>query len=165
MKAGGCAGEEQTLKAIAADVINNMEEDHLYFVGPGTTTRTVMDHLGIGSTLLGVDAVYNRELIGSDLNEAEMLEIMKGKKASIIIGIIGNQGFIFGRGNQQISAEVIKKVGKGNIIIIATMEKITTLKGAPLLVDTGDESVDKALTGYMQVVNGLGERIMLKVDS
>ena len=164
-KAGGCAGEKQALNAIAADVINNMAEDYLYIIGPGTTTKTVMDHLGLGNTLLGVDAVYNRELAGSDLNESQLLELVRGKKAKIVVGIIGSQGYIFGRGNQQISAEVIKQVGRRNIIILATMEKITTLKEAPLLVDTGDSWVDKALIGYMQVIKGLGERIMLKVDS
>jgi predicted polyphosphate/ATP-dependent NAD kinase len=164
-KAGGCAGEQQALNAIAADVINNMAEDYLYIIGPGTTTKTVMDHLGLGNTLLGVDAVYNRELMGSDLNESQLLELLRGKKAKIVVSIIGNQGYIFGRGNQQISAEVIEIVGRENIFVLATMVKITTLKGAPLLVDTGDTKVDKILSGYMQVISGLGERIMLKVDS
>lgn len=164
-KAGGCAGEKQALDAIAADVINNMEEDYLYIIGPGTTTRTVMEHLGLESTLLGVDTVYNRKLNGSDLNESQLLELLKGKKTKIVVSIIGSQGYIFGRGNQQISAEVIEIVGRENIFVLATMEKITTLKGAPLLVDTGDTKVDKILSGYMQVISGLGERIMLKVDS
>ncbi len=164
-KAGGCAGEQQALNAIAADVINNMAEDYLYVIGPGTTTKTVMDNLGLENTLLGVDAVTNRELVGSDLNESQLLELLKGKRAKIIVSIIGSQGYIFGRGNQQISAEVIEIVGRENIFVLATMEKITTLKGAPLLVDTGDTKVDKILSGYMQVISGLGERIMLKVDS
>jgi predicted polyphosphate/ATP-dependent NAD kinase len=164
-KVGGCAGETQALNAIAADVINNMEEDCLYIFGPGTTTKTVMEYLGVGNTLLGVDAVSNRERIGSDLNESQLLELLKGKKAKIVVSIIGSQGYIFGRGNQQISAEVIEMVGRENIYVLATMEKITTLKGAPLLVDTGDTKVDKILSGYMQVISGLGERIMLKVDS
>ena len=164
-KAGGCAGEQQTLNAIAADVINNMAEDYLYVIGPGTTTKTVMDNLGLENTLLGVDAVTNRELVGTDLNESQLLELLKGKKARIVVSIIGSQGYIFGRGNQQISAEVIEIVGRENIFVLATMEKITTLKGSPLLVDTGDTKVDKILSGYMQVISGLGERVMLKVDS
>ncbi|MBN2419772.1 MAG: ATP-NAD kinase family protein [Deltaproteobacteria bacterium] len=164
-KAGGCAGERQALNAIAVDVINNMEEDCIYIIGPGTTTRTVMKNLGLGNTLLGVDAVCNRELVGSDLNEAQLLDLIKGKKAKIVVGIIGSQGYIFGRGNQQISAEVIKKTGRENIMILATMEKVATLNGAPLLTDTGNAQVDKDINGYMQVIKGLGERIMLKVES
>jgi len=164
-KAGGCAGEQVALNAIAADVIDNMETDCLYIVGTGTTTRAVMDHLGLDNTLLGVDAVYNKTLTGSDLNEAHLLEMLEGRKAKIVVGVIGNQGYIFGRGNQQISAEVINRVGKDNILVLATIEKITTLKGAPLFVDTGDEKLDRDLSGYMQVITGLGERVMLRVES
>jgi len=164
-KAGGCAGEQQALNAIAADVINNMEADCFYIIGTGTTTRAVMEALDLKNTLLGIDALYNRELVGSDLNEADLLELIEGNKAKIVVGVIGSQGYIFGRGNQQISGKVINKVGKDNIIILATMEKIATLKGAPLLVDSGDERIDRELSGYMQVTTGLGERVMLKVES
>jgi predicted polyphosphate/ATP-dependent NAD kinase len=163
-KAGGCAGEQQALNAIAADVINNMETECLYIIGTGTTTRAVMEQLGLKSTLLGVDAVYNGKLVGSDVNEAQLLEMVAGQKARIVVGVIGRQGYIFGRGNQQISAKVIEKAGKENIIVLATVDKITTLKGAPLLVDTGDEEIDKHLSGYVQVISGLGERIVLKVE-
>jgi len=164
-KAGGCAGEKETLNAIAADVINNMEADCLYIVGTGTTTRAVLENMGLRNTLLGVDAVYNGKLVGSDLNEEGLLHLLEGKKAKIIVGVIGNQGCIFGRGNQQISAKVINRVGKDNIMVLATIEKITTLKGAPLFVDTGDEKLDRELSGYIQVVNGLGERLMYRVES
>lgn len=164
-KTGGCAGEQEALNAIAADVINNMENDCLYIVGTGTTTRTVVERLGLRKTLLGVDAVYNKELVGSDLNESQLLKMLEGKKAKIVVGVIGRQGYTFGRGNQQISAEVIKRVGRGNILVLATLEKIATLKGAPLVVDTGDQECDKVLSGYMKVITGLGERVMLRVES
>ena len=93
------------------------------------------------------------------------MRLIQGKKAKIITGIIGRQGYIFGRGNQQISPRIIHGVGRKNILIIATMEKIATLKGAPLLVDTGDEKVDRDLQGYIRVIHGLGKRVMLRVGS
>jgi predicted polyphosphate/ATP-dependent NAD kinase len=164
-KAGGCAGERWALKAIATDVVNNMEDDCIYVIGTGTTTRAIMEELGLPNTLLGVDAVYNRKLAGSDLNESQLLEMIQGMKAKIIVSIIGRQGYIFGRGNQQISAEVIKKVGKDNIIVVGTMEKILTLGGEPLLVDTGDTEVDQMLTGYLQAITGFREKTMLRVES
>ena len=164
-KAGDCAGEKQALHEIATDVVNHMEENHLYIVGPGTTTRAVMEKLELENSLLGVDAVFNGKSAGSDLNEARLLRLIQGKKAKIITGIIGRQGYIFGRGNQQISPRIIHGVGRKNILIIATMEKIATLKGAPLLVDTGDEKVDGELQGYLPVIHGLGKRAMLRVGS
>ena len=164
-KAGGCAGERNALNAIGADVINNMEADCFYIIGTGTTTRAVMEALDLKNSLLGVDAVFNRELVGSDLNEAQLLEMIEGKRAKIVVGVIGSQGYIFGRGNQQISSKVINRVKKDNIIVVATMEKIATLGGAPLLVDTGNEKLDKDLSGYKQVITGLGERVMLRVEA
>jgi len=164
-KAGSVSEEEAVIDAISCDVINNMQDDYLYIIGTGTTTRGIMEKLGLKNTLLGIDAVYKRNLVGSDLNEAQLLKLIEDKKAKIVVTIIGGQGYIFGRGNQQISARVIKKVGKENIIVAATENKILSLKGSPLLVDTGDDEVNKMLTGYIKVITGLNERVMLRVAS
>ena len=164
-KVGSIPEDEANMDAIASDVINNMRDDYLYIIGPGTTTRGIMEKLGLKNTLLGIDAVYKRKLVGSDLNEAQLLKLIDGKKTKIVVTVIGAQGYIFGRGNQQISAEVIKKVGKGNIIVVATKNKIVSLQGNPLLVDTGDDEVDRMLGGYTKVITGLNDRIMVRVMS
>jgi predicted polyphosphate/ATP-dependent NAD kinase len=164
-KAGDCAGEREALDAIAADVIDHMQAGTIYIIGTGTTAKAVMARLGIEFTLLGVDAVCNGRLVGSDMNEVELLQLIEGKSAEIVVGVIGRQGYIFGRGNQQISAEVIRKVGKNNLTVLATMDKITSLKGAPLLVDTGDERMDEFLSGYTRVVCGYRKRIVLRVTA
>jgi len=164
-KAGSISGEETSMDAIACDVINNMQNDYFYIIGSGTTTRAVMRKLGLENTLLGIDAVYKRKLVGLGLNETQLLKLIEGKKTKIIVTVVGGQGYIFGRGNQQISAKVIKKVGKENIIVIATKNKILSLKGNPLLVDTGSDKVNKMLTGYIKVISGFNERIALKVIS
>ena len=163
-KSGSCAGEKEALAAIATEIVNEMKDDCLYIIGTGTTTRAVMEKLGLSNTLLGVDAVYNYQLVGSDLNESQILEMIEGKSTKIIVGIIGGQGYIFGRGNQQISARVIRKVKKQNIIIIATIEKIASLRCNPLLVDTGELEVDQMLAGYAQVCTGLRERAVMKIE-
>lgn len=164
-KAGSASAEEAAIYAIACYVVNNMHDDYLYIIGAGTTTRGIMEQLGLKNTLLGVDAVYKRKLVGSDLNEAQLLKLIKGKKTKIVVTVIGGQGYIFGRGNQQISAEVIKKVGKENIIVVATKNKCLSLGGKPLLVDTGDDEVNKVLSGYIKVTTGLNEQVMLKIAS
>jgi len=164
-KAGSILGEEASMDIIADDIINNMSDDYLYVIGPGTTTRAILEKLGLKNTLLGVDAVYQGKLVGSDLNESQLLKMIAGKKVKIVVSVIGRQGYVFGRGNQQISAEVIKKVGKENIIVVATKNKILSLRGSPLLTDTGDDEVNQMLTGYIQVVSGLGERFVLRIAS
>jgi predicted polyphosphate/ATP-dependent NAD kinase len=164
-KVGSASGEEAAVDAIVSFVISNMQYDYLYIIGSGTTTKAIMKKLGLKYTLLGIDAVYQKKLVGLDLNEEQLLKLIEGKKAKIVVTVIGGQGYIFGRGNQQISAKVIKKVGKENIIVIATTNKILTLQGNPLLVDTGDDEVNKMLTGYTKVITGLNEIVVLKVVS
>jgi predicted polyphosphate/ATP-dependent NAD kinase len=128
--------------AIAIYIIENMKPDVAYIIGPGTTTRTIGDLLDAKKTLLGVDIFYNKKIVASDVNEKQILEAISGKTAQIIVTPIGGQGFIFGRGNQQISPEVIRRVGLDNIVVAATAGKLRSLKS--LRVDTGDPKLDDA---------------------
>jgi predicted polyphosphate/ATP-dependent NAD kinase len=128
--------------AVAIYIIENMKPDVAYIIGPGTTTRTISDLLDAKKTLLGVDVFCNKKIVASDVNEKQILEAIRGKTAQIIVTPIGGQGFVFGRGNQQISSEVISRVGLDNIIVVATESKLRSLKS--LRVDTGDPKLDDA---------------------
>jgi len=144
-------GEMQNQAAIAIYVIENMKFDVVYIVGPGTTTRTIGDILDVKKTLLGVDLFFNKKIIAFDVNEKQILEKTEGKTAQIIVTPIGGQGFIFGRGNQQISPEVIRQVGLDNLIVVATEGKLRNLKS--LRVDTGNSSLDDAFRGqHLRVI-------------
>jgi predicted polyphosphate/ATP-dependent NAD kinase len=121
-------------------IIEEMKPEVLYILGPGTTTRTVSDLLDEKKTLLGVDIFQNKKIIARDVNEQQILQVIKDKPAEIIVTPIGGQGFIFGRGNQQISTKVIRKVGMENITVIATKSKLDRLNS--LRVDTGDSELD-----------------------
>ena len=150
-------------REIAAFVASQIEPDCLYILGPGTTLRAVADFLGVKKILIGVDVLLNGKIIASDVNEGQLLNLIEGQKSRIIVSPIGGQGFIFGRGNQQISPRVIQKVGCDNLLLISTLEKIQSLKGEPLWVDTGDRSVDLSLAGYRRVITGYKESIIYKV--
>jgi len=163
-KAGGVAGEERALNDIATDVIRDMVPGVVYILGPGTTTRTLMSRLGLGKTLLGIDAVRDHAPAGDDLTESDLLRLLDvHPDARIIVTVIGGQGHIFGRGNQQISPAVIRRVGTAGVTVVATQTKLLSLAGRPLLVDTGDAALDAELCGYVKVVTGLGERTMYKI--
>ncbi len=139
-----------------------LEPDVIYVLGPGTTTRTVADILDQKKTLLGVDIMLNRKIIFHDANERSILNQIRGRKARIIVTPIGGQGFIFGRGNQQISPSVIRRVGLNNIIIIATKQK---LQGLPSLkIDTGDTILDSQFRGYLRVIADYGQEYLMKVN-
>lgn len=148
---------------IALDVIDNMEENILYIIGPGTTTRAIMDKLQVSSSLLGIDIISNKKLILKDASENDILGLIKNRNAKIIITPTGGQGYVLGRGNHQLSPSVIRLIGVENIMIISTKEKINSLRGRPLLVDTGDDSCDKYLSGYKKIITGYRESIIYPV--
>jgi predicted polyphosphate/ATP-dependent NAD kinase len=133
--------EVENQAAIAIYIIEEMKPDTLYIVGPGTTTRTIGDLLDQEKTLLGVDLFQNKKITDKDVNEKKILQTIEGKVVKIVVTPIGGQGFIFGRGNQQISRKVIRKVGLDNIVVVATKSKLDGL--ASLRVDTGDPELDR----------------------
>jgi predicted polyphosphate/ATP-dependent NAD kinase len=151
--------------AIAKFVEEELKDDWTYIIGPGSTTAALGRRLGFEKTMLGVDAIRGRAVIGRDLSEQGIMQLLTQGRGSIIVTPIGGQGFIFGRGNPQISAQVIRRVGKENIIVIATEHKIHSLKTKRLLVDTGDPQLDKELSGYMKTVTGYREFSVLAVNA
>jgi len=166
LKASSPPREGVAQQAIAQAVIDQMTDEDIFIIGPGSTTRAIMERLGLNYTLLGVDLVQGKRLIGKDLNETQLLEALQDKTAvRIVITPIGGQGYILGRGNQQISPTLIKHIGRDSIIVVATPGKIASLQGRPLLVDSGDYKVNQMLSGYLRVITGYHETIVYQVTS
>jgi predicted polyphosphate/ATP-dependent NAD kinase len=164
-KAPTPAAESAQAEAIAADVIDGMLDGVYYILGPGTTTQAITARLGLGKTLLGVDVITRQRLVAADVSERQLLSLIAGHPARIVVTPIGGQGFVFGRGNQQISPQVIQQVGRENIILVSLQSKLNALRGQPLLVDTGDEQTDQILRGYFAVITGYRERVMYLVKN
>jgi predicted polyphosphate/ATP-dependent NAD kinase len=164
-KAASAKGEHEALavQSIAEQVVETMASDCQYIIGSGTTPRAIMDRLNLNNTLLGVDAVKDGNLVATDLNESRLLEIIDNRKTKIIVTPIGGQGYLFGRGNQQLSPAVLKCVGVDHIMIVATHNKLNSLNRRPLLVDTGDSEVDKMLAGYVKVTTGYREERVYRI--
>jgi predicted polyphosphate/ATP-dependent NAD kinase len=155
------ASASEIKKRISAHIIRRMDRSTLHLLGPGTTVKAITDALGLSKTLLGVDALANGELVGSDLNEEGILALIEQfEERKIIVTPIGGNGFIFGRGNKQFSPEVIKRVGTENVIVVGTQDKLSKLQA--LRVDTGDSDLDQALAGYIEVI--VGDEEILKME-
>ena len=168
LKAGSSKSEAFLQKAIAADLLEGMEPGALTLIGPGSTTRELKRLLGFEGTLLGVDAVKDGRLVAEDCGEKRLLELIAGEPSGsvrIVVTPIGGQGFLFGRGNQQFSPEVLHLVGPKNIRVAAVPGKIVALGGAPLRLDTGDPRLDRQLSGYTRVVTGYHEAVMVRVGT
>lgn len=166
-KVGGRESHDLVAADIAAWLVEDMEEGRTYLIGPGSTTAAIMEELGLPNTLLGVDAIRDGVLLASDADESTLLEALAGAGdgAAIVVTVIGGQGHVFGRGNQQFSPAVIRAVGLDNITIVAAKSKITALEGRPLLVDTNDPQLDIELSGYYSIVTGYDDHILYRVGT
>lgn len=149
-------------KEIAEYIVAEMNPKTLYLLGPGTTVKAIADQLGLPKTLLGVDAIYAGELVEKDLNERGILRLFdRYEKRMIIVTPIGGNGFIIGRGSKQFTPQIIKQVGKENILVVGTRDKIDALEC--LRVDTGDFELDQTLSGYLKMWIGDSRAIVMKV--
>tara|TARA_B110000977_G_scaffold177891_1_gene234915 strand:+ start:5846 stop:6976 length:1131 start_codon:yes stop_codon:yes gene_type:complete len=163
-KVGGKEVDALVVQDIAAYFTENMDPEALYLMGSGSTVATLMNSMGLESTLLGIDVVRKGELLAADVSESQILALLEDAPlAKIVVTAIGGQGHVFGRGNQQLSAKVIWRVGVRNLEIVATKSKLVRLERRPLLVDTGDVVLDEALAGMKPVLVGYDDWVLYQV--
>jgi predicted polyphosphate/ATP-dependent NAD kinase len=164
VKAGASSSsDEADLDAVCARIADGMDPRRLYVLGPGTTTRRIMRRLGLSATLLGVDVVRAGRLVAADLGEPALLRLLGREPATLIVGVVGGQGALFGRGNQQLSPAVIRRIGIDNVEIVAGLRKLLSLNPPLLHVDTGDPTLDAELAGYRRVHVAPGRTLVAKV--
>lgn len=161
VKQGGTESEELVLADIAAHVIEEMEPGALYLFGSGKTTQAILDDLHLESTLLGVDAVVDEQVIASDLTEAEIWALLEQfEEAYAVVSVMGGQGHIFGRGNQQFSPRILTALGKDNFYVVTTKTKLVGLEGRPLVMDSGDAELDRRWAGTQTVITGYHDEVV-----
>lgn len=145
--------EDEFRDQIALFAREFMQDGSAYILGAGTTTARIAELMGLEKTLLGVDVVKDGRLMLRDASERDLLGALeKERSVRIIVSPVGAQGFILGRGSQQIGASLLRRVGPEGLIIVSTPHKLRELPY--LLVDTGDPDVDRALSGRRLVVTG-----------
>ena len=162
-KARSMSLNEAAVEAAARALAGKLDPHSLYAIGPGRTTKKILEALGLEGTLLGTDLLAGGRLIATDVDERGILAAAEGRKLAIIVGVIGGQGYVFGRGNQEISPSVIRQAGKTGITIIAAQEKLLALPEKRLLVDTGDAGLDHELSGFWRIVVGPDEEMVMRI--
>jgi predicted polyphosphate/ATP-dependent NAD kinase len=159
------SSEDTELDAIAEYFQEEIEPAYTYVLGPGSTLERIAKRLGVKKTLLGVDAVKgDGTLLGRDMDETALLSLIGKGPTRIVISPIGGQGFLFGRGNQQITPDVIRRVGLENVMVVGSRSKIEALHPRRLLTDSGDDEIDRQLRGYLRVITGYREEMVVKVE-
>ncbi len=154
-------GSQAAKEIIARHVAASMDNEVTYIVGGGSTTWALKQELGVEGSLLGVDVMRDGRLVVRDAMESEILEALTSRSA-VVVSPLGGHGFLFGRGNEQISPAVLRRVGLDNITVISAPAKLNDLRS--LKVDTGDTALDEKLQGYIRVVTGVGECRLMRVE-
>ncbi|OIU87495.1 ATP-NAD kinase family protein [Microbacterium sp. AR7-10] len=153
-KAATPASEAAAVAYAARGAVSRMRPGVRYLLGPGGTTAEIARQLGIEKSPLGVDVLLDgRQLLRSASEEQLLDEIGRGP-AQAVVTVIGGQGFLLGRGNQQLSAAVISALGDDPLMVVAPEQKLIDLSGRALIVETGDPAVDERLSGHIRIITG-----------
>lgn len=171
VKCSGMLDDELMLEELCAFMSEELETETLYILGSGGTLKALKEHVGVDQpTLLGVDVCFVSEegvvtVVALDVHESLLFELMQGyASCKIILSVIGGQGIVLGRGNQQISPRVIKQAGVENLQFISTQEKIRALGGRALRVDSGSDELDKELSGIHKIICGYDDAILYEIS-
>lgn len=174
VKQGGVEVDELVLADIAAEIEERMSsyEEALFIIGSGSTTEFIKSELGMDATLLGVDVLHNHQQLVKDADEGALLKTIADYQQSVsfevqnivlILSVIGGQGHLIGRGNQQLSPHILNKIEKSNIWVVATKSKLEQLQGKSFIVDSGDEALDKRWQGVLPVITGFRDEVLVRV--
>lgn len=161
---GASAGGGDDVVGLGREVAAEMEPGRLYLLGPGTTVAKVGAALELPSTLMGVDVVLDGRLVVRDAAEADLLALLaQHPRAALVLGVVGGQGFLLGRGNQQLSPAVLRAVGTDNIEVLAAPAKVAALEEPVLHIDIDDAELATLLLGYRRVRTGRARSTVLRV--
>ncbi|MFJ9948485.1 ATP-NAD kinase family protein [Kitasatospora sp. NPDC091207] len=162
-KTGASVEPPGSAESIARAVVAAMLPGAAYALGPGATTLAVGRALGLELTPLGVDVVRDGALLASDVTEHRLLTLAMSQVTYGVLSVIGGQGFLIGRGNQQFSPRVLDRLA--GLVVLATPQKLAALGGRPLLVDSGDAAADAAFNGHARVVTGHRTSVVYRIQS
>ncbi len=162
-KSGAAIPDEAALEALARRIVSEMQTGRLYLLGCGTTMRRIKRALGFDGTLMGVDVALDGRLLAADVTETQLLRLLDQAPATAILGVTGGQGFVLGRGNQQFSPAVLRRLGRENLVIVAGQQKLAALDPACLHVDTGEAALDAELAGYIAIRTAPDRSAMLRI--
>lgn len=162
-KAAGPDADTALAGAVAAAAAL-VRAEPLCFIGPGLTMLALKRALGSEGTMLGVDVFAHGRPVLADATQAQLLDLAHTATPRLVLGVVGGQGYLLGRGNQQLGRAVLARAGWPPMVL-ASAAKLAALPGGRLLVDTGDEALDQHLAGHVQVRTGPRQSMMMRIDA
>ncbi|WP_342069260.1 ATP-NAD kinase family protein [Yoonia algicola] len=164
-KGGPRVSSAVALAAAAAEIVGQMDKNTIYIIGPGTSAGAVVEVADQTPTLLGIDVMLEGKVIGSDVNAKQLETLIADRPVRVVLGVTGQQGFLIGRGNQQISPYILARATRDGLVILASEDKLRGLAHPVLWADSGDPELDKTLSGYVRVHTGKGRQTMMRLSA
>lgn len=145
------------VEAVAEGFVEEVTPGVTYVLGPGSTVGAIKSALGFEGSPLGVDVWRDGEVLAEDASERDILDAL-GERNVVVVSPIGGQGFIFGRGNPQLSPAVIRQC---TVAVVASRSKLDDI--GTLRVDTDDPDLDAELGGWTRVRVGRFESRLMEI--
>ena len=165
-KVGGKESEELTVQEISAHVEDHFSDARL-LIGPGSTCEQIKETLGLEagrSTLLGFDLYTPDKEWNLDLSAMDIKQRLD-EIDYVLISFTRAQGFLLGRGNQQLDVDILSRLSwPEQFVVVGSRNKLSSLNGNPLLVDSGDVELNQRLSGLVEIVTGYEDKVLHRVD-
>ena len=146
-----------SIQGLARGLADEADPEVTYLLGPGGTLAAIKSAFGFEGAPLGGDVYRDGAVVVKDGSERELRDAL-GERNVVVVSPIGGQGFVFGRGNDQLSPAIIRE---SEVRIVASREKLA--ETAVLRVDTGDPDLDESLRGWHRVRVGRVEHRLVRV--
>jgi predicted polyphosphate/ATP-dependent NAD kinase len=167
-KEGGRESEALALEEIVAEIGERVAERRgVYVLGPGSSLAAVKRALGLEPTLVGVDVLADGRQVGRDVDAAWLEAFLADAvdPAVLVLSFTRHQGFLLGRGNQQLTPAVLRRIGRDHVWVVGTRTKLLTLAGRPLLLDTDDPELDRAWSGLIEIITGYQDSLWYRLEA
>jgi predicted polyphosphate/ATP-dependent NAD kinase len=163
VKSGGREVEALVLEEIAAGIAERLADERgCVILGPGSTVAAIKVRLGIEATLLGFDALRGGVAWARDLDAAALAGLIDAATI-VVLSFSRGQGFLLGRGNQQLTPELLRRIPREHLWVVGSRSKLATLQGRPLLLDSGAPDVDAKFSGLVEIVSGYDDALLYRV--
>jgi predicted polyphosphate/ATP-dependent NAD kinase len=167
-KEGGRESEALALEEIVAEIMQRVA-DHpgVYVLGPGGSLAAIKTALGLEATLIGVDVLDHDGQAGRDVDARWLTRYLErtDEPVTLVLSFTRHQGFLLGRGNQQLTPSVLRRIGRAHLWVVGTRTKLTSLEGRPLLIDTDDAELDREWAGLVEVIAGYQDSLFYRISA
>ena len=172
------SSEVDTIEGLAHHVQTLLEDNPELMIvwGSGGTLRRMGEHVNLELTLLGIDAqgpdIAGQRTLYADLNEQDLLNVLAKhvdengapKPRLLLLSPMGGQGFLIGRGNLQLSPDVLRVIEFENILGVATPSKLIGLQA--VRIDTGDPELDSEFQAkrFVKILQGFRTTRLIRIE-